>query len=92
MDRQTLALLIPVLALTIPVVAIVFGSLVKIARFRAEAQRTPVGGPELDARLASLEDEVAALRHELSEAHERLDFTERLLTQRSSGSPPDANA
>ena len=50
------------------------------------------GGNELQARLESLEvevsklgpleDEVTRLRQELSEAHERLDFAERLLAQR----------
>lgn len=83
MNKQELALLIPIIALTIPVVAIIFGSLVKMAKFKAEAQRAALPNPELDGRLASLEEEVVSLRHELIEAQERLDFTERLLTSRS---------
>lgn len=83
MDKQTMALLIPIIALTIPVVAIIGGSLVKIARFKAEAARGALPNPELDSRLAALEDEVVSLRQELLETQERLDFTERLLTRQS---------
>ena len=36
---------------------------------------------QLAARLTALEEEVGTLRQELSETHERLDFTERLLSQ-----------
>lgn len=43
--------------------------------------RRPATG-EREARLEDVEDEVSALRQELSEAQERLDFTERLLAQR----------
>jgi hypothetical protein len=34
-------------------------------------------------RIEGLEDELSRLRQELSEAQERLDFTERMLTQRT---------
>ena len=84
MDRRAIALLIPILALSIPVVAIIFSSLVKMAKFKAEADRGDLGGPGTDARLAALEDDVVSLRHELMETQERLDFTERLLAQKSS--------
>ena len=83
MNRQMMALLIPILALSIPVVAIIFGNLTKMARFKAEAAQRGLGHPETEARLAALEDDVMMLRRELSETHERLDFTERLLAQRS---------
>jgi hypothetical protein len=36
----------------------------------------------LEAQNAELRDELQAVRRELSDAHERLDFTERLLTER----------
>lgn len=75
--------MIPILALSIPVVAIIFSSLVKMARFKAEAQRGALPSPELDSRMAALEDEVVSLRHELIETQERLDFTERLLASKS---------
>ena len=69
-----------VLALMIPIVAIVCGTLLKYASMRTAASRDAGGGDTL-ARLDALEQETAALRHELAEAHERLDFTERLLAQ-----------
>jgi hypothetical protein len=84
LDRQAVALLIPVMALAIPVTAIVFGSLVKMAKLKADAQRGPLASPDTDNRLAALEDEVVTLREDLSETQERLDFTERLLAQKSS--------
>ena len=84
MGRQEMALLIPIIALSIPVVAIIFGNLARMARFKAEAQRGPALGPETENRIAALEDEVVSLRHELIETQERLDFTERLLAQKSS--------
>ncbi|MCC7131145.1 MAG: hypothetical protein IT352_00795, partial [Gemmatimonadales bacterium] len=69
-----------------PVAAIIMGSLVKIAKFKAEGQRAGLS-PDADARMAALEDDVHALRRELSETQERLDFTERLLAQRSEEQP-----
>lgn len=36
----------------------------------------------LEAQNAELREELHAMRRELSDAHERLDFTERLLTER----------
>ncbi len=39
------------------------------------------GASELEERLAALEGEVSAVRGELAEAQERLDFAERLLAQ-----------
>ncbi|MBM4186829.1 MAG: hypothetical protein FJ206_05885 [Gemmatimonadetes bacterium] len=83
MNKQVLALFIPILALSIPVVAIIFSSLTKMAKFKADAQARGLPNPETDARMAALEDDVAMLRRELSETQERLDFTERLLAQRS---------
>ncbi|MEZ4586610.1 MAG: hypothetical protein R2909_09450 [Gemmatimonadales bacterium] len=78
-----MALMIPILALSIPVVAIIFSSLVKMARLKAEAQHGALPIPELDSRMAALEEEVVSLRHELIETQERLDFTERLLASKS---------
>jgi hypothetical protein len=82
MGKQEIALLIPIIALTITVVAINLGSLVKMAKLKADAQRGAVASPEADARMAAIEEEVVSLRHELIETQERLDFTERLLTSR----------
>jgi hypothetical protein len=41
----------------------------------------------LEEQNAELREELRAMRRELSDAHERLDFTERLLTER--GRVPD---
>lgn len=91
MDHGTLALLIPVLALSIPVVAVVMNGLHKIARARAdEAQARLAGGaddvlPVVD----QLRAEVQALREDMVEIQERMDFTERVLTkERESGRLP----
>ncbi len=80
MDKQSLALLIPILAISIPLAAIVITGLVKIARYRALGRGEGAAG-DMDHRLHALEDEVHALRQELGEAQERLDFAERLLTR-----------
>jgi alkylation response protein AidB-like acyl-CoA dehydrogenase len=69
-----------VIALLIPIAAIVTGGVVKIVKVR-EAARQAGSDPDLQARLAAMEQELAAMRGELSETQERLDFTERLLAQ-----------
>ena len=68
------------LALMIPIVAISAGAVVKVAKIIAQGHNRD-GDPQVSERLAALEDEVAALRGEVGETHERLDFTERLLAQ-----------
>jgi hypothetical protein len=51
-------------------------------RLRSSSRGSDV--PELvETRLDALEDEVSRMGHELGEAHERLDFAERLLAQRT---------
>jgi hypothetical protein len=48
----------------------------------ARGSESQIGNDALDVdRLDALEDEVSRLRQELSEAQERLDFTERMLAQ-----------
>lgn len=70
------------LAPLIPVAAIVVYGAVRMAKIKAQARG---GGtdPEADARLHAMEAELGALRQELGEVHERLDFTERLLAQQT---------
>ncbi len=82
MDKQMMALLIPILALTIPVVALVMSGLQKIWKLRLEEARAREGvaGPG-GGRLEALEAEVAQLRAELSDVQERVDFAERTLAQ-----------
>jgi hypothetical protein len=67
-----------VLALLIPIVAIICGTIVRVTRSKDGPADLPV---ELSHRLEALESEVGALRQELGETQERLDFTERLLAQ-----------
>lgn len=63
----------------IPIVAILAFAGIRIARI--VTSRTLTRDPETANRLASLEEEMATVRHQLEEANERLDFTERLLAQ-----------
>ena len=67
------------LAPLIPIAAIIAVAAVKIARLRA----TPSTSLPADAsaRLEALEHRVEELQQDLAETHERLDFTERLLSQ-----------
>lgn len=84
MDRQTLALLIPIIALLIPISAIVMGGIQKIARLHLEEAKVRAGALP-DGAVAELDQmrlDVEQVRHELAEVQERLDFTERLLAQR----------
>lgn len=76
------------LAMSIPVVAIICGTLVKMQKLKSEA-RGELPAEDL-ARLDALEHEVIALRQELTEAQERIDFTERLLTRGRERTPGGA--
>jgi len=73
-----LGVLIPILALAIPVTAIVFNGLIKLAKARQDGAGL---GHEALTRLTDLEGEVQQLRRELGETQERLDFAERLLAK-----------
>jgi hypothetical protein len=77
MERGMLVLLIPILALSIPVLAIFFNGMVKLAQTRALGAEES----ELLGRLTALENELSDVRHQLAETQERLDFAERLLVQ-----------
>ena len=68
------------LALLIPIAAIVSAAAVKVAKIVTTA-RAPAPNPDISVRLAEIEAELGSVRRELEEAHERLDFTERLLAQ-----------
>lgn len=83
MDKQSIALLIPLFALAIPIVGIVASSLLKLQKSRMELLRLQgQADPGLLNELDELRNEVHQLRGELTEVQERLDFTERLLTNR----------
>jgi hypothetical protein len=83
MDRHALALFIPILALAIPTVAIVMSGLQKVWRLRVEEARLRSGAGEPGAveEVEALRGELEAVRRELSELHERVDFAERLLVR-----------
>jgi hypothetical protein len=83
MDRQVIALLIPIMALGIPIVAIVLNGAQKIWKMRLEEARLRAGALDAagSAETAALRGEVAELRQELQDVQERLDFAERALVQ-----------
>lgn len=83
MDKEVVALLIPILALAIPLAAVICYGLLRIARTRLEEARLQAGARDKggEAEIAALRDEVGELRRELSDVHERLDFAERVLGQ-----------
>lgn len=67
-----------VIVLMIPIVAIISGTVVKMTKLKY-GDGAGHALNELTARCDALEQEVGALRQELSETQERLDFAERLL-------------
>jgi uncharacterized protein YceH (UPF0502 family) len=67
------------LAPLIPIAAIIAVAAVKIARLRAPPSASLPA--DASARLEALEHRVEELQQDLAETHERLDFTERLLSQ-----------
>ena len=81
MEKQVIALLIPILALAIPLAAVVFIGLQKLARTRLEEARLRAGDQGNEAEIAALRNEVGDLRRELTDVQERMDFAERLLSQ-----------
>ena len=56
---------------------------IKIAQIRAAHAELP--SADLTARVEELESTVAGLRDQLTEAHERVDFAERLLAEARQG-------
>jgi uncharacterized protein YlxW (UPF0749 family) len=84
MDRQVVALFIPILALAIPVVAVIFNGMLKMQKMKLEEARLrQAGDPGLLAEVEELRQDLHQVRTELSEVQERLDFAERLLTSKS---------
>jgi hypothetical protein len=83
MDKQVIALLIPIVALAIPLAGVIIYGLLRVARMRLEEARVNAGalGKGSEAEIAILRDEVGEVRRELGEVQERLDFAERLLSQ-----------
>ena len=82
MDPRTLGVLIPIIALLIPVVAIVTRSMHRMALLRIEEAKIRAGGGA-EEEVQQLRDDVEQLRGEMAEMQERMDFTERLLARNS---------
>lgn len=76
---ERFGIIIPILIFLIPVLAVTFNGLTKLARAKAE-QQSALGGDALE-RIAELENEMQHVRRELSETQERLDFAERMLAK-----------
>jgi hypothetical protein len=83
MDRQSWALMIPILALSIPVVAVIMSGIHKMMKLRIEEARVRSGLVDgvTAADVEALQADLADARLELDQVHERLDFTERLLVE-----------
>lgn len=83
MEKQIIALLIPIIALAIPLAGVIFFGLQKLARTRLEEARLRAGTLDRGAEteIVALRDDVGDLRRELSDLQERMDFAERLLSQ-----------
>lgn len=66
----------------IPIIAIVavFGLFMQRNYLRYSARRS-LPDPEMEGRVAQLEQEMDGVRGQLAETQERLDFAERMLTQ-----------
>ena len=97
MDRQTLVLFIPIMALSIPVIALVLSGMRKYWQMRIEEARSRLGHSAPVRRWSSSRSrsELDQVRRELGEVQERLDFTERLLARTDRerlGSPPSSQA
>lgn len=80
MDKGIIALLIPLMALAIGMVAVITQGAIKLQQEKNKALRAGPGG-DTTARVEALEHEVQTLREQLSEAQERIDFAERLLAR-----------
>ena len=81
MDKQSLALLIPIIALSIPVLGLVFAGFQRYAKLRLEETRLKMQGGNSSQDMEALRSEMDDLRRELGEVQERLDFAERLLAR-----------
>jgi uncharacterized coiled-coil DUF342 family protein len=88
MDKQTLAVMIPVIVVSIPLVAVILSGYQKVIKLRTEEARVRAGADGSNRQIDELRAEVDQLRHELGEVQERLDFTERLLARGSDRAKP----
>lgn len=83
MDGVSFVTIVSGLALMIPITAVITSAWQKTAKMRLEEARLRAGvidGADV-AEVEALRGDVAALRGELEQVQERLDFTERLLVE-----------
>jgi hypothetical protein len=80
MDKS-IALLIPILALSIPVLGLVLVGFQRYAKLRLEETRLRMQGGGSSHEMDVLRGEMDDMRRELGEVQERLDFAERLLAR-----------
>lgn len=79
---EVIALLIPIFALSIPIVAIISAGRTKREQMRLKAEgNDPQHVRRLEARVAELEEQVQALSTQMIELDEQQAFTTRLLDQ-----------
>lgn len=84
MDKQTLAVMIPVLAVFFVGLSVLANTVIGKAiarRIGGEAAAADRAIGEVHQELLELQGDLAALRQELAETQERLDFAERLLAR-----------
>lgn len=81
MDKQTLAVMIPVIVMLIPLSAVILSGWQKIIKLRIEEAKARGAAPESAREIDDLRVEIEHVRRELGEMQERLDFTERLLAK-----------
>lgn len=79
MDRHALAIFIPIIVMGFT--GLIAFSYTPLGRALARRLGGQAANPELDERVAQLETDLEAVRHELADSHERIDFTERALAQ-----------
>lgn len=94
MDKQELAVLIPVLVVFFAGLVVLSGTAIGKALARRIAGEHP-DARRLHQDLEALHGEVEALRMELAETQERLDFAERLLARQTEAGhliPPGVGA
>ena len=84
MDKQALAVMIPVLAVFFTGLVVLSRTVIgkAVARRIGGDQQT---GDDVHQHLVEIETEMAAMRQELLETQERLDFAERLLARQDDG-------
>ena len=83
MDAGAIGALIPVVALMIPVSAIVLSGLQKLAKLRIEKAQARADSMNTGttSKVQTLRKKVTELHRALEELNKRMDFTERVLTQ-----------